>query len=87
MLLGGAAIAWPLAATAQQPDRVRRIGVLLPYIESDLQAQARVTALRAALQERGWAYGRNIVFESRYAEGQLDRLSALALISSVKTWM
>jgi len=77
-LMGGAAVAWPLAAGAQQPDRVRRIGVLLPYIESDLQAQARLTALRAALQERGWAYGRNIAFDSRYAEGQLDRLPALA---------
>jgi putative tryptophan/tyrosine transport system substrate-binding protein len=77
-LMGGAAVAWPLAATAQQPDRVRRIGVLLPYIESDLQVQARLTALRAALQERGWAYGRNIAFDSRYAEGQLDRLPALA---------
>ena len=76
--LGGAAAAWPLAARAQQPDRVRRIGVLLPYIESDSQAQARVTALQAALQQRGWAYGRNVAFEFRYAEGQLDRLPALA---------
>ena len=77
-LLGAAVAFWPLAARAQQPDRVRRIGVLMPYIESDAQAQARVTALRAALQERGWAYGRNIAFESLYAEGQLDRLPALA---------
>jgi putative tryptophan/tyrosine transport system substrate-binding protein len=77
-LLGGAVTAWPLAATAQQPDRVRRIGVLLPYIESDSQAQARVTALQTALQKRGWASGRNIAFEFRYAEGQLDRLPALA---------
>jgi putative tryptophan/tyrosine transport system substrate-binding protein len=76
--LGAAAAAWPLAARAQQPDRVRRIGVLLPYIESDSQAQARVTALQAALQQRGWAYGRNVAFEFRYAEGQLDRLPALA---------
>src|ERR1700704_1922346 len=77
-LVGSAAALWPLVAGAQQPDRMRRIGVLLPYIESDAQAQARVTALRAALQERGWAYGRNIAFESLYAEGQLDRLPALA---------
>jgi putative ABC transport system substrate-binding protein len=77
-VLGGAAATWPLAARAQQPDRVRRIGVLLPYIESDSQAQARVSALQAALQERGWAYGRNVAFEFRYAEGQLDRLPGLA---------
>ncbi len=68
----------PLAARAQQPDRLRRIGVLLPYIESDSQAQARVTAFRAALQERGWVDGRNARFEFRYAEGQPDRLPALA---------
>jgi ABC-type uncharacterized transport system substrate-binding protein len=77
-LLGGAAAGWPLAARAQQSDRVRRIGLLLPYIESDPQAQARVTAFRAALQERGWADGRNAGFEFRYTEGQPDRLPALA---------
>jgi putative ABC transport system substrate-binding protein len=77
-LLGGAAADWPLAARAQQPDRVRWIGFLLPYIESDSQAQARVTAFRVALQERGWTEGRNAGFEFRYTEGQLDRLPALA---------
>jgi putative tryptophan/tyrosine transport system substrate-binding protein len=77
-LFGGAAAVWPLAAWAQQADRVRRMGVLLPYIESDSQAQARVTAFRAALQERGWADGRNVSFEFRYAEGKVDRLPALA---------
>src|SRR5262245_22976832 len=77
-LAGGAAVFWPLAARAQRLDRVRRIGVLLPYIESDSQAQARVTALQTALEKRGWASGRDVVFEFRYAEGQLDRLPALA---------
>lgn len=78
-LLGGTATAWPLTARAQQPERVRRIGVLLPYIERDSQAQARVAAFLAALQERGWADGRNVGFEFRYAEGQPDRLPALAV--------
>jgi len=73
-----ALLAAPRSAEAQQPDRVRRIGLLLPYIESDSQAQARVSALRAALQELGWADGRNARFEFRYTEGQLDRLPALA---------
>jgi len=75
---GAALLAAPRSAEAQQPDRVRRIGLLLPYIESDSQAQARVSALRAALQELGWADGRNARFEFRYTEGQLDRLPALA---------
>jgi putative ABC transport system substrate-binding protein len=69
----------PLVGHAQQLDRVRRLGLLLPYIESDPQAQARVTAFRAALHERGWTDGRNIRFEFRYTEGQSDRLPALAV--------
>ena len=76
--LGGAVVTWPLAARAQRLDRLRRIGLLLPYIESDSQAQARVTAFLTALQKRGWDSGRNVAFEFRYAEGQLDRLPALA---------
>jgi putative ABC transport system substrate-binding protein len=68
----------PFAAHAQQSDRVRRIGVLLPYIESDSQARARVAVLIAGLQERGWVEGRNVRIEFRYAEGQPDRLPALA---------
>ena len=75
---GAVLLAAPLAVEAQQPDRVRRIGLLLPYIESDSQAHARVSAFRAALQELGWADGRNARFEFRYTEGQLDRLPALA---------
>ena len=74
-LLGGAAIAWSLPARAQHP---KQIGVLLPYIERDTQTQARVTAFLGALQERGWADGRNVGVQFRYAEGQPDRLPALA---------
>jgi putative ABC transport system substrate-binding protein len=68
----------PLAARAQQVDGVRRLGLLLPYIESDSQTQARVAAFRAVLQERGWTDGRNVRFEFRYTNGQSDRLPALA---------
>jgi putative ABC transport system substrate-binding protein len=57
---------------------VRRIGVLLPYIKSDSQAQARVSAFQAALEERGWTSGRNVAFEFRFAEGEPNRLPALA---------
>jgi hypothetical protein len=77
-MLAGGLLAVPLAAGAQQPDRVPRLGLLLPYIESDLQAQARVTAFKAALQARGWTDGRNVRFEFRYTNGQPDRLPALA---------
>ena len=55
--LGAAALGWPLVARAQQPDRVRRLGLLLPYIQSDPAAQARVSAYTAALQDLGWMDG------------------------------
>jgi len=77
-LVSGVAVTWPLAVQAQQRDPIRRIGLLLPYIESDAQAQARVAAFRGALEERGWADGRNVAFDFRYTEGRADRLPALA---------
>jgi len=77
-MIAGGLLAAPLGAGAQQPDRVRRLGLLLPYIESDAQAHARVTAFRMALEERGWIDGRNVRFEFRYTDGQPDRLPALA---------
>ena len=58
--IGGAA-AWPLAAHAQQPDRMRRIGVLMGFAESDREGQAFVAAFREGLQKLGWAEGRNCV--------------------------
>src|SRR5215475_9444087 len=77
-MVGGSVLARTLAAGAQQPGPGRRLGLLLPYIQKDPQAQARVSALTAALQERGWTDGRNIRFEFRYTEGQANRLPALA---------
>jgi putative ABC transport system substrate-binding protein len=64
-LLGGAA-AWPLAARAQQTERMRRIGVLMGYAESDSDAQAKVAAFREGLQKLGWAEGRNIRIDTRW---------------------
>ncbi len=78
VLLGGAALPWPLIARAQQDKRERRLGLLLPYVRSDPQVQARVNAFTAALQERGWVDGRNVRFEFRYTEGDSNRLPALA---------
>ena len=65
-LFGGAA-AWPLAARAQQPDRVRRIGVLMGYAETDREGQAFVAAFREGLQKLGWAENRNMRIDYRWA--------------------
>ncbi len=72
-LLGGAAATWPLAARAQQPDRVRRIGVLMGQAEDDPEAQARVAAFQQSLQRLGWSDGRNVRIDSRWAAGDADR--------------
>jgi putative ABC transport system substrate-binding protein len=77
-LLGGAAVAWPLAARAQQPCGMRRIGVLAAYAEHDPEAQVRVTAFRQALQGLGWAEGGNVVMEYRWGAGDADRARTFA---------
>ena len=64
-LLGGAA-AWPLAARAQQPDRMRRIGVLMHVTESDPDGQARLTVFVESLKELGWAEGSNLRLDVRW---------------------
>jgi putative ABC transport system substrate-binding protein len=58
-LLGGAAAAWPLAARAQQTERMRRIGVLMGHLESDSKAQAHIAAFRDGLHKLGWTEGHN----------------------------
>src|SRR6266487_2980295 len=69
-LLGGAAAAWPLAARAQQPDRVRRVGVLMG-ISDDPEGQARVAVFRQALAALGWTEGRNVQFIYRWSAGDV----------------
>jgi ABC-type uncharacterized transport system substrate-binding protein len=71
--LGGAAAAWPLAARAQQPERIRRIGVLMPLRADDPEAPARVTAFAQGLQQFGWTDGRNVRIDYRWAAGDADR--------------
>ena len=66
-LLGGAAVAWPLAARAQHPERMRRIGVLLPAAADDPEFQARVGAFLQGLQQSGWTIGRNVRIDTRWA--------------------
>ena len=65
-LLGGAA-AWPLPARAQRAERMRRIGVLAPFAESDPGGQTRIAAIREGLQKLGWVEGRNIRIDIRWA--------------------
>jgi putative ABC transport system substrate-binding protein len=81
-LIGGAAagssLLWPLAARAQQPDGVRRVGVLMGFAESDTEWQARLTAFRTALQGFGWTDGRNLRFDIRWTAGDPNRTRASA---------
>src|SRR6476660_6711044 len=62
----GSAAAWPLIAVAQQPDRMRRIGVLMGFAESDREGQTFVAAFREGLQKLGWTEGRNIRIDYRW---------------------
>ena len=71
--LGGAA-AWPLAASAQQGDRVRRVGVLLPGAADDPEYQTRVGAFLQGLQQSGWAIGQNVRIDSRWATVNADEI-------------
>src|SRR5262245_32022175 len=77
-LLGGAAIAWPLAARAQQPERVRRIGVLVGFAADDPAAQRRVLAFAQALAQLGWTDGRNARIEIRWSAGDPERIRRYA---------
>jgi putative tryptophan/tyrosine transport system substrate-binding protein len=76
-LLGGAG-AWPLAARAQQGDRVRRMGVLMPFDENDPEAKLRYSAFTEALADLGWTVGRNVRLDLRWAGADNDRIQALA---------
>jgi putative ABC transport system substrate-binding protein len=76
-LLGGAAAAWPLAARAQQPERVRRIGLLMG-VADDREGQARITALKQGLQELGWTDGGNIRIETRFGGGDASHIRSHA---------
>src|SRR3974390_2514305 len=69
-------VAWPLAARAQQPERVRRIGVLMPFAKDKPDGQARVTALLQGLQKLGWTEGRNLQIEYRWGSGDLQKAAA-----------
>jgi putative ABC transport system substrate-binding protein len=72
------ATAWPLAASAQQTDGVRRIGVLMPPAATDSQAQLQVTTFVRQLQELAWTEGRDLRIDYRWAAGDAERMQASA---------
>ena len=77
-LLGGAVAAWPLAARAQESERVRRIGVLTSSSMQDLATQARFAALQQGLQQLGWTDGHNVRIDYRWAAGDANNLHRYA---------
>jgi hypothetical protein len=79
-MIGGATVAWPLTARAQQGTRMRRVGILMPYPANDPQAQARNAAFLEALQQLGWTVGNNITAHHdalEFPDGQIVLLTAL----------
>jgi putative tryptophan/tyrosine transport system substrate-binding protein len=73
-LFGGAAASWPLAAHAQQGERMRRIGVLMPMADDNLEGQARITAFLQGLQQWGWTVGGNVRIDIRWATANADEI-------------
>ena len=77
-LLGGTAVAWPVGASAQQAERMRRIGVLAQGAANDPETAARLTSFVQGLQELGWSVGRNARIEYRWADGDQTLISKYA---------
>src|SRR5262245_43909127 len=77
-LLGGAAAAWPLVASAQQTEQVRRIGVLTSDAEDDPEVKARLVAFRQGFERLGWSLDRNVRIDYRFAANNPDRYQSLA---------
>jgi putative ABC transport system substrate-binding protein len=76
--------AWPVVARAQQPDRLRRVGILMPYPASDEEEQARVHALRSELRRLGWIEGSNIEIVERWTSASMDLIRAG--VTSILEW-
>jgi len=77
-VMGGGAVAWPLAARAQQPERMRRIGVLMNFAQDDPVTKARVAAFRQGLEKRGWSESRNVHIDYRFTDSKAERIPAFA---------
>jgi putative tryptophan/tyrosine transport system substrate-binding protein len=77
-LIGGAAVGWRHRTVAQQTDRTRRIGVLLPYAQNDLEATSHLSVFAQQLERLGWLEGHNIRIDVRFAAGNADQYAVLA---------
>jgi putative tryptophan/tyrosine transport system substrate-binding protein len=77
-LLGGAAVAWPLAARAQQVEKVRRIAILTPFSANDAEGNARLTAFAQGLAQSGWTVGQNVRIDYRWGDGKADTMRKCA---------
>src|SRR4030095_10512076 len=73
-LFGSAAVAWPLAARAQQADRMRRVGIVMPYARGDTENEARLQAFKQELEKLGWVGGRNVQFDEHWTTDNMDLL-------------
>jgi putative tryptophan/tyrosine transport system substrate-binding protein len=71
--LGGTAAAWPLAARAQQSERMRRVGALMPYAANDPHLQIRNAAFLQGMQRLGWTDARNVRIDTRWSASDPDR--------------
>ena len=76
--VAGSAAVWPLAARAQQGERMRRVGILMPYSTSDQEIQNRVQAFKEELRNRGWTAGVNVQFDERWTMDNMDLIRAAA---------
>src|SRR3974390_2987079 len=74
----GSAAAWPLAARAQQGERLRRIAILMPFLPTNMEMQTRVRAFREELGKRGWAVGVNAQFDERWTSDNMDLIRSAA---------
>ena len=81
VVAGSVVTAWPFAAHGQRSDRVRRVGLLTPLAESDPEGQARLRALRQALERLGWIEGRNFELDYQWGSGNADHLRAAAKLA------
>ena len=83
-LLASTVAAWPLPVHAQQADRVRRVGILMPYAKTDSENQARIQTFKQELAKLGWAGGRNVQFDEHWTTDNMDlvRTEATTLMAS-----
>jgi putative tryptophan/tyrosine transport system substrate-binding protein len=83
-LLGGAAAVWPVAAGAQQPERMRRVGIVMPFAKGDSEGEARIRAFKQELAKLGWTDSGNIQFDERWPADNMDlvRSHAASLVAS-----